>query len=73
MCIRDSSKYFVYRITYASDLRQSFAAYFYHPLLLAVRIVAMRVRRLQSGSVHAYLLYVSLTVLLVLLVARVWH
>ena len=67
------SKYFVYRITYASDLRQSFAAYFYHPLLLAVRIVAMRVRRLQSGSVHAYLLYVSLTVLLVLLVARVWH
>lgn len=67
------SKYFVHRIHYASDLRQSFAAYVYDPLLLAVRTVATRVRRLQSGSVHAYLLYLSIAVLIFLVAARVWH
>lgn len=67
------SKYFVHRIHYASELRQSFAAYVYDPLLAAVRIVATLVRRLQSGSVHAYLLYLSIAVLIFLVTARVWH
>ncbi|HQR38093.1 MAG TPA: hypothetical protein PLF26_06780, partial [Blastocatellia bacterium] len=68
-----ASRYFVERIHYASDLPESFAAYVYNPLLAAARAIATRVRRVQVGSVHAYLLYLALTVLVALVAARVWH
>ncbi|HXE79222.1 MAG TPA: proton-conducting transporter membrane subunit [Vicinamibacterales bacterium] len=62
------SRYFVRAITYTSTVVPWFEKALYDPVVRSVRRVSARVRQLQAGSTHAYLLYV-VTALLVALAA----
>jgi hydrogenase-4 component B len=64
------SKYFVQSIEYRSEITPWFEKALYEPLLRFVRRLAELTRRLQSGSVHIYLFYISFALLILLLVAR---
>jgi hydrogenase-4 component B len=64
------SRYFVQSITYTSEVRPWFEMAVYDPVFRLVRLVSTRVRRLQAGSAHLYLLYVVAALLGAL--ASVW-
>lgn len=64
------SRLFVKTITYRSHSRSIIEDSIYAPIGAAVRRVAMKVRTLQSGNVHSYLLYIFLALLVLLLFAR---
>ncbi len=64
------SKYFVQSIEYRSGITPWFEQILYAPLLRLVERAARQVRRLQSGSLHLYLLYVALALVALLIVAR---
>jgi hydrogenase-4 component B len=64
------SKYFVQSIEYRSEITPWFEKYIYDPCLWLVRLLATVVRRLQSGSLNAYLVYVTLALVILLLFAR---
>jgi hypothetical protein len=64
------SKYFVQSIEYRSEIHPWFERVLYDPLLHVLGIAATWVRRLQGGSVHLYLLYMALALLVLLTVAR---
>jgi hydrogenase-4 component B len=64
------SKYFVQSIAYRSEITPWFERYLYDPCIVVVRLLAAEVRRLQSGSLHAYLVYVTIALVLLLLFAR---
>jgi hydrogenase-4 component B len=63
------SRYFVRSITYTSRVVPWFETAMYDPIQRAVRAIATRVRRLQAGSVHLYLLYVAAALMLSLAAA----
>ena len=63
------SRYFVRSIRYASDVRPWFETMLYAPVLGALRAVAGHVRWVQAGSLHLYLLYMTVGLLLLLLTA----
>jgi hydrogenase-4 component B len=65
-----ASKYFVQSIEYRSEIHPWFERVLYDPLLRVLGIAATWVRRLQGGSVHLYLLYMALALLVLLTVAR---
>jgi hydrogenase-4 component B len=65
-----ASKYFVQSIAYRSELTPWFEKYLYEPCLWFVRWLALGVRRLQSGSLNAYLVYVTIALVFLLLTAR---
>jgi hypothetical protein len=65
-----ASKYFVQSIEYRSEIHPWFERVLYDPLLHVLGIAATWVRRLQGGSVHLYLLYMTLALLVLLTVAR---
>jgi len=64
------SPYFVESITFKSEVRPWFEEAIYDPVVRAARRIAARVRLLQSGSVHRYLVYVVVALLVAL--ASVW-
>jgi hydrogenase-4 component B len=64
------SKYFVQSIEYRSEITPWFEKYLYDPCLWFVRLLAAVMRRLQSGSLNAYLLYVTIALIILLLTAR---
>lgn len=64
------SKYFVQSIEYRSDVTPWFEKALYEPLLRFIGLLATFIRRLQSGSLHLYLLYVIVALLILLLIAR---
>nr|MBI2904798.1 hydrogenase 4 subunit B [Chloroflexota bacterium] len=64
------SKYFVQSIEYKSDITPLFDRWLYDPFLRLVRFAAGQVRRLQAGSLHLYLVYVTFVLVLLLLAAR---
>jgi hydrogenase-4 component B len=64
------SKYFVQSIEYRSEITPWFEKALYGPLLRFIRLLAEVTRRLQSGSVHIYLFYISFALLILLLIAR---
>ena len=64
------SKYFVQSIEYKSDITPLFEHGLYAPFFRLVRFLARQVRRLQAGSLHLYLAYVMVILLLLLLAAR---
>ena len=66
-----ASKYFVQSIEYRSGIHPWFERHLYAPAMRLIRVIARRVRRLQAGSLHLYLAYMTLA-LLVLLVAARW-
>jgi len=64
------SKYFVQSIEYKSEITPWFEKYVYEPCLWLVRLLAAKIRRLQSGSLHLYLVYVAIALVVLLLSAR---
>jgi hydrogenase-4 component B len=64
------SKYFVQSIEYRSEITPWFEKALYGPLLWFIRLCASVTRRMQSGSVHMYLVYVTVALLILLLIAR---
>jgi hypothetical protein len=64
------SRYFVHSIEYQSGVHPWFGRLFYSPVVTLLRRIAFRVRWLQAGSLHLYLLYMILALVTLLLVAR---
>jgi len=67
--VHPESRFFVQRIAYANPARSIFEEWLYRPALGVLRAAIARAQRLQSGSTTAYLTYIFVT-LLVLLVLR---
>ena len=67
--VHPESRFFVQRIAYTNPASSIFEEWLYRPLLSALRAIIDRVQRLQSGSATAYLAYIFV-VLLALLVLR---
>jgi len=68
-----ASKYFVQSIEYRSEIHPWFERVLYGGLVLVLRTTARWVRRLQGGSLHLYLLYMTLAFLVLLTAARWWR
>jgi len=68
--LADASPYYPREVRYRSEIEPTFERYVYRPLLRVVLGAADRLKVIQAGSLHAYLAYVM--VLVVLLVLRVW-
>jgi len=64
------SKYLVEKVTYRTALVDPIEKRLYTPVILAVTAVAQAVRRAHTGSVHLYLAYGGLGLLVVLLVTQ---
>jgi hydrogenase-4 component B len=64
------SKYFVQSIGYRSEIHPWFERVLYEPLLIPLRRAATWARRLQGGSLHLYLMYMALALLVMLTAAR---
>jgi hydrogenase-4 component B len=67
--VHPESRLFVQRIAYTNPARSIFEEWLYQPVLSALGEIVARVQRLQSGSATAYLAYIFLA-LLALLVLR---
>jgi hypothetical protein len=64
------SKYFVQSIEYRSEIHPWFERVLYNPFVHVLRTAAGWVRRLQGGSVHLYLVYMTVALMVLLTVAR---
>ncbi|MCL4504404.1 MAG: hydrogenase 4 subunit B [Chloroflexi bacterium] len=64
------SKYFVKSIKYSSRITPLFDRVLYDPLLRLVQRISRQVRRIQAGSLHLYLMYVAVILILLLIAAR---
>jgi hydrogenase-4 component B len=64
------SKYFIESIEYKSEITPLFDRWVYEPLLKAIRFLSAQVQRLQAGSLHLYLLYIAVLLIVLLLSAR---
>ncbi len=65
--IAEVSPYFPHEVRYRSEIEPTFERYVYGPLLRAVLRVANGMKVLQAGSLHAYLAYVLVLGVLLLL------
>jgi len=63
----DVSPYYPKAIRFASEIQPAFEKHFYDPLRVGVLTIASWMRRLQAGSIHAYLAYIFVTLILLLL------
>ncbi|NUO78439.1 hydrogenase 4 subunit B [candidate division KSB1 bacterium] len=60
------SKYFVQAIDYKTEIRSWFEEFIYHPLVNVISWVSKQVRRVQSGSLHGYLVYLFIVLMFML-------
>jgi NADH:ubiquinone oxidoreductase subunit 5 (subunit L)/multisubunit Na+/H+ antiporter MnhA subunit len=67
---KSESRYFVQSIAYKSEITPLFDRLMYDPFLRLMRFMAQQVRRLQAGSLHLYLAYVTAVLVILLLIAR---
>ena len=67
------SKYFVQAIEYRSEIRPWLERVLYERPLHGLRRAAAWIRRLQGGSLHLYLLYLTIAFLVLLTAARWWR
>jgi hydrogenase-4 component B len=65
-----ASKYFVQSIEFRSEIHPWFERALYGPLSHLLGAVAAAARRLQAGSLHLYLVYMALALLVLLTVTR---
>jgi hydrogenase-4 component B len=65
-----ASKYFVQSIEYRSEIHPWFERVLYDPFLYALRTAGTWMRRVQGGSLHLYLVYMTLALIVLLTVAR---
>lgn len=63
----DVSPYFPTAIHFESEIQPAFEKHFYGPLRTAIMGAAKRMRLIQAGSLHAYLAYIFVTLVLLLL------
>ena len=61
------SPYYPTAIRFESGIESAFETHFYDPLKAGILAMAGRVRRIQTGSIHAYLAYIFVALLLLLL------
>jgi len=61
------SAYYPKSFHFESEIEPTFEAHVYGPLRTAVLSISSRMRRLQTGSIHLYLAYVFVTLILLLL------
>jgi hydrogenase-4 component B len=61
------SPYYPTAIRFESDIQPTFEKHFYDPLRRSIMDLARRMRGIQAGSVHAYLAYIFVTLILLLL------
>jgi len=65
----DFSPYFATNIRFESHIEEVFVQRLYRPLRISIVRVSRKIRALQAGSIHAYLLYIFITLLLLLIFA----
>ena len=65
----DFSPRFATKLRFESHVEEVFVQRIYRPLRSSILRLSRRVRALQAGSIHAYLLYIFVTLLLLLLFA----
>ena len=65
----DFSPYFATNVRFESHIEEVFVQRLYRPLRILIVRVSRRIRALQAGSIHAYLLYIFITLLLLLIFA----
>jgi hydrogenase-4 component B len=65
----DFSPHFAKTVHFKSHINEVFIERLYRPLRILILRVARRIRFLQAGSIHAYLFYIFVTLLLLLLFA----
>jgi hydrogenase-4 component B len=65
----DFSPHFATKLRFESQVEEVFVQRLYRPLRVLVLRASRRVRVLQAGSIHAYLLYIFVTLLLLLVFA----
>jgi hydrogenase-4 component B len=63
----DVSPYYPKAIHFESEIQPTFEKHFYDPLQSGIIALASRMRRVQAGSLHAYLAYIFVTLILLLL------
>ena len=61
------SRYFVHEVRYRAEIEPTFERYLYEPLLRSVVRMASAMRVLQAGSLHAYLAYVLVLAVILLM------
>jgi hydrogenase-4 component B len=66
------SKYFVQSIEYKSEITPWFEKALYAPFLKLMSGIARQTQRLQSGSVHLYIAFVTVILVILLLAARLF-
>ena len=65
----DFSPYFAKTIRFDSHVEEVFEQRIYRPVRIWILRVSRRMRALQAGSIQAYLIYIFVTLLLLLLFA----
>ena len=65
----DFSPYFATNVRFESHIEEVFVKRLYRPLRIWIVRFSRRIRALQAGSIHAYLLYIFITLLLLLIFA----
>ena len=63
----DVSPYYPKAIHFESEIPPAFEKHFYDPLREGILRMARRMRPIQAGSLHAYLAYIFITLILLLL------
>jgi hypothetical protein len=66
----EESQYLVAKVAYRARISDAVQDLLYTPVIRVVAVCANGIRRAHTGSVHLYLAYGALGVLIVLLVAR---
>ncbi|ACB75742.1 hydrogenase 4 subunit B [Opitutus terrae] len=66
----DFSPHFATKLQFESHVEEVFESHFYRPVRLQILRASRRIRTLQAGSIHAYLLYMFVTLVALLLFAR---
>lgn len=65
----DVSPYYPKAIRFETEIEPTFETHIYQPLWTGFLALAARMRRIQTGSIHAYLIYIFVTLILLLLFA----
>jgi hydrogenase-4 component B len=63
----DVSPYYPKAIHFESEIEPTFETHFYQPLWEGFLALTARMRKIQTGSIHAYLAYIFVTLILLLL------
>jgi len=65
----DYSPYFATTLRFESRIEEAFVTRLYRPLKRRILLTSRRMRALQAGSIQAYLIYIFVTLLLLLIFA----